>query len=463
MRTWFANKWEDLRTSLWFLPSLLVALCMMLAMVTLAGDEYLTARDSEALPYLFSGTADAARAMLSTIASSLLTVLSIAYSLTMVALQQASSQFSPRVLRAITSSRVNQAVVGVYAGTFIYALLVLRTIRGEHAAAPFVPALSVTSAVVLALVCIALLVYFIHHVSLSLQVSEVIKDLHDELIAQLERLFPEHVNAPSEAADSSKISTDELAERERVCARVGGFVRRIDPSLSDLRANEATVWLTAKVGEYVPRGGVLAHVARSDAELSEKVRAAYILGSERSYAQDPLFEVRQLVDIALRALSPGINDPTTAEYVLRQLGDALTLLAGRRIPSQRLDAKPGRLRVVTDGPDWQTFIEDSFGQIRRACRTDFHVTRCLLEVLHALAEHTTTEPRASAVRVHVTEVRLGLHESGFSSADCEQLRVACERATEALMPSAVRARGADMEARSPLPAPEGAYSTRVDV
>lgn len=154
MRLWIMKRWDNVSSSLWFLPSILVCIAFALAIGLIEVDVYLAAQNHTVIPYLFSGSADAARNVLSSIAGSLLTVLSIAFSLTMIALQQASQQFSPRVLRSITSSRVNQFVVGTYAGTFIYALLVLRTVRGADSVATFVPALSVTISVVLALVCI---------------------------------------------------------------------------------------------------------------------------------------------------------------------------------------------------------------------------------------------------------------------------------------------------------------------
>jgi uncharacterized membrane protein len=449
MRSWFANQWENVRASLWFLPGVLVVLCIALAAGTIHGDQRLAARDSEAIPFLFSGTADAARTMLSTIASSLLTVLSIAFSLTMVALQQASSQFSPRVLRSVTSSRVNQTVVGVYSGTFIYALLILRTIRGEHSPAPFVPALSVTSAVLLALVCITMLVYFIHHVSLSLQVSEVIKRLHDELIEHFEQRFAKPLVCDDEPAHEQAAETSEQAEHGQVRAREGGFVRRIDLGLADVRAEHTTVWLTAKVGEFVPRGGLLASIDPADGALGDKVRNAYIFDSERSHAQDPLFDVRQLVDIGLRALSPGVNDPTTAEYVLRQLGDALCLLASRQVPARTYVAKPGRVRVIVAGPGWDTFVEGAFSQLRRACRADFDVTRCLLEVLMSLGEQTVTQDRASAVRLQAEQVLIALPGQGFCPDDREMLRLLCERRLADSSPNALAARAASTEKHEP--------------
>jgi uncharacterized membrane protein len=443
MQSWLANKWENLRASLWFLPSVVVAFCIALAVGTLHGDHLLAARDSEAIPFLFSGTADAARTMLSTIASSLLTVLSIAFSLTMVALQQASSQFSPRVLRSVTSSRVNQTVVGVYSGTFIYALLILRTIRGEHSPAPFVPALSVTTAVLLALVCIAMLVYFIHHVSLSLQVSDVIKRLHDELVERFEQRFPEPSDDDDASFSQQIASESEQAEHSQVRAREGGFVRRIDLGLAHVRAEHTTVWLTASVGEFVPRGGLLARVApAADGALSDKIRSAYVFDSERSHAQDPLFDIRQLVDIGLRALSPGVNDPTTAEYVLRQLGDALCLLVSRQIPARTHVERPGHVRLVVPGPDWDTFVEGAFSQLRRACRADFDVTRCLLEVLMGLSEQTLSLHRVPAIRLQVDQVRLALSEQNFSLADRERLSVLCELVLDHASPSALAARAA---------------------
>ncbi|HEX5656537.1 MAG TPA: DUF2254 domain-containing protein [Polyangiales bacterium] len=440
MGAWLSNKWENLRSSLWFVPAQIVAACALLAIGTLALDDSLAAERSDAIPYLFSGTADAARTMLSTLASSLLTVLSIAFSLTMIALQQASSQFSPRVLRSITSSRVNQIVVGVYAGTFIYCLLILRTIRGEDAPAPYVPELSVTSSVLLALLCIAMLVYFIHHVSLSLQVSEVIQGLHDQLVEQIDVMFPDPLGQEPRVPTLLPEHARERATKIR--ASRGGFVRRVDDALVGVQAEDTIVWLHAKVGEYVPRGGVLASMSPAREQLAARINEAYVFDSERSYAQDPLFAVRQLVDIGLRAMSPGVNDPTTAEYVLHHLGDALAQLVGRQFPSPHRKHESKGLQLIVDGPDWDSFVSAAFAQLRRSARSDFDVTRCLLQVLTELGEHATCEQRAAALRLEVAEVRGALHEASFSELDRTALASRSDAALEALSPARVLARAA---------------------
>lgn len=385
------------------MPTLIVAFSIALAAATLYVDRALDAQRSRAPPYLFSGTADAARTLLSALASS---VLSIAFSLTMVALQQASSQFSPRVLRGITASRVNQLVVGIYAGTFTYALLVLRTVRSEAAAAPFVPALSVTTAVLLALLCSATLMYFIHHVSLSLQASEVIAQLHRPLLAQLARLYPDALTL----ADAQPAHPDDERAAGAVTpvrTQLGGFVRRVDGELGELPQPAVTIWLRARPGDYVPRGGVLAELRGAGPELARKLEQAYVLYAERSDAQDPLFDIRQLVDIGLRALSPGVNDPTTAEYVLRRLGDALGVLAGRQFPTRR-SQRPGCVTIYAPGLSWDDFVDSAFSQLRRAARADYDVTRCMIELLRALGELVTLAERTCALRAQLRAVREGV-------------------------------------------------------
>lgn len=168
MRSKLRNLWENVQSSLWFIPTVLVGVAVLVSSLLIEADVALAERDSLLIPWLFSGTADAARTLLSVVAGSLITVISIAISLTIVALVQASAQFTPRVLRQFTASRVNQVVLGTYTATFVYALLVLRTVRNGDEGEAFVPALAVTSAVGLALLCLALLIFFIHHMSQSL-------------------------------------------------------------------------------------------------------------------------------------------------------------------------------------------------------------------------------------------------------------------------------------------------------
>ncbi|MGA7149764.1 MAG: DUF2254 domain-containing protein [Microbacterium sp.] len=404
------NLWRNISNSFWFVPSLAVAAALVLSWVLVGVDVRLSSLDHSSVPWLFGGTADAARSVLSTIAGSLITVISIAFSLTVIALQQASSQFSPRVLRRFTGDRVNQAVLGAYVGTFVYALMVLREVRSPAEGAPaFVPALSISVAIALAIVCVGMLILFIHHISQVLQVDLVERQIHDEMIERMDHLYPSMIGQPAPAEDSVGQSQDDHSEEWQVRSTAAGFIRSIDDStlLNSKLEGLTRVHVRVRVGSFVARDDLLATVAgvpSDDAEATRAIRRAVVIDATRSAEQDLLFDVRQLVDIALRALSPGINDPTTAEHAVYYLGDLLGRLGQRTFPSKVRTAPDGGIRIILTRPDWDDFVAESFDQIRDSARNDVHVIDVLLDVLCRL-ERTVSAERAPAVRAQLALAR----------------------------------------------------------
>ncbi len=428
MRPNLQNLWENIRSSLWFLPSILVVLAVVLSSILIEADVRLAQRQSTVIPWLFSGTADAARSLLSTIAGSLISVISISFSLTIIALQQAATQLSPRVLRTFTASRVNQLVLGSYIATFIYALLVLRTVRSADQGDPFVPAMSVTVAVGFALLCLGLLIYFIHHTSQSLQVSVIIDHIREEVVEQVESLYPSH----STEMTNDPLPTDDIAETIAttptfpIHSAVTGFVRNVDEqALLELPLNDAKwVWVRPQVGEFVARGSRLVEVIGSDScppHIIETIQNAVVIDNERSLHQDPLFGIRQLVDIALKALSPGINDPTTAEYVLHHLGAALGGLASRQFPPNVHLAVNGRTKLLLNLPTWADYVDAAFSQIRREAQGDVHVTRTLLHVLNGLAQRVPNAARAIPLHQQVAAIRWSNAQQHWSEDEHDQV------------------------------------------
>lgn len=423
------NLWQNVSNSFWFVPSLAVVGALGLSWVLVEVDARLSGLDYSSVPWLFGGTADAARSVLSTIAGSLITVISIAFSLTVIALQQASSQFSPRVMRRFTGDRVNQAVLGAYIGTFVYSLMVLREVRSPaEGASGFVPALSVSVAIALAIVCVGLLILFIHHISQMLQVDLVQRQIHEEMLERLDHLFPSMIGRPVEAEDEFAAEQFAESDADRQAAAGGvaalrpyagqkwdvrstatGFVRSIDDSaLLDTDLGEVThVHIRVRVGSFVARDDVLATAAGTPAdevEATKAIRAAVVIDATRSAEQDPLFDVRQLVDIALRALSPGINDPTTAEHALYYLGDFLGRLGQRAFPSAVRTAPGGGIHITLDRPGWDDFVAASFDQVRDSARGNAHVVGVLLDVLRRLEQVVPAE-RAPAVRLQTALAR----------------------------------------------------------
>lgn len=434
MREKAKNAWENVNSSLWFVPTVLAALALLLASVLVEVDVALlsNAQARGVLPWLFSGTADAARSVLSTIAGSLITVISIAFSLIIIALQQASAQFTPRVLRSFTADRGNQVVLGMYIATFLYALLVLRAVRSASQdlnQVSFVPALSVTVAIALAIVCLGLLIYFIHHTSQSLQVSVILERVRTDLNKQIAALHPDR--SAGSIVDPPPVSLviatlPGIGMRHRIHSERTGFIRTIDERAIRAAPLDGVRWLWVRrqVGEFVTTGGILAEYVTEvppDGDLAQCLRAAIVLDDRRSLNQDPLFGIRQLVDIALKGLSPGINDPTTADYALYHLGDALGTLADRAFPHVGQPTEDGGAWIYFSRPTWDAFVAAAFDQIRRAAIGQVQVIQTLLDVLADLAVHVPPGSRGDAIRRQVAEIRRIAARAEWSDADTQSL------------------------------------------
>jgi len=434
------NLWENVQSSLWFIPTVLVGVAVLASSLLIEADVALAQRDSLLIPWLFSGTADAARTLLSVVAGSLITVISIAISLTIVALVQASAQFTPRVLRQFTASRVNQVVLGTYTATFVYALLVLRTVRSGDEGKSFVPALSVTSAVGLALLCLALLIFFIHHMSQSLQVAVIMDEVREEVIAQIDLLYPEGIGDRMAAPSSPATIKAQLSPNGTsmvVRATRTGFVRKIDEQtlLEIPLASTQRVWIRPQIGDFVANGTILAELDQVDGrveQVSKQIQDAFIIDRERTITQDMLFGIRQLVDIGLKALSPGINDVTTAEYALYHLGDAVGRLAERAFPPNVRTTDNGQTEFLFNRPTWDDIVDSAFSQLRRAAAGDVHATHTLLQVLHDLALRLTPGARCQAIHYQVAEVRYQLIQHTFSPTDKGLLNQMADQVEQAL-------------------------------
>lgn len=422
MRNKLQNLWDNVQSSLWFIPTVLLGVAVLGSVLLIDADVLLQQQNSTLPEWLFSGTADAARTLLSVVAGSLITVISIAISLTIIALVQASAQFTPRVLRRFSASRTNQVVLGTYTATFVYALLVLRTVRSADEGTPFIPAISVTTAVILAVLCLGLLIFFIHHMAQSLQVAVIMDEVRQEIITQIDNQYPENIGTAILDPVSVSILKEQLPHREPsivVRAESSGFVCRIDESSLLDAPLESTrwLWIRPQIGEYVAHGTIIAelsHTGDVPDDLVKHIRNSFVLGRERTIAQDMLFGIRQLVDIALKALSPGINDVTTAEYALYHLEDAVGRLGGRAFPSNIRTPDNGHTQILFAHPTWDEIVDTAFSQIQSTAASDFHFTKTLLQVLHGLALRLPPGSRAKALQPQIAEVRYEVAHSSFS-------------------------------------------------
>jgi uncharacterized membrane protein len=411
------------------LPTVLVGLSVILAFGFLAIDRTFDTLEAPFALSFFEGTADAAQGLLSTIATSLITVISIAFSITIIILQAASTQYSPRVLRNFTRDKGNQIILGTYLATFVYALLVLRSVRNEDGGvAEFVPELSITFALVLTLICVALLIYFISHVSTSIQVENIVRNIDRALIAEIETLFPQPVGKTIDTAVPAETVFSRLhggVREKHLRAARSGFVHSIDHgALAKVRAEGVrSVLVMPKVGEFVVKGQPIVKVGEAgpvgDYDAGALIKAV-ILDDQRSVEQDPLFAVSQLVDVALRALSTGLNDPTTAQYCLYRLSDALVRLVGRKFPANQATFGDNPIIYIFNQPTWAEFVDAALSQIRRAAALNVRVTHTLIRQVGKIASFAPPY-RAAPLLHQLEEMKKNIDSGSFSPADKAQL------------------------------------------
>jgi uncharacterized membrane protein len=408
----------------------MVSSAIGMATIMIAIDRALKPELSRILSLLYSVGPEGARSVLSTIAGSMITVAGVAFSITIVALTLASSQFGSRLLRNFMRDTSNQVVLGTFISTFIYCLLVLRSVRtvGEHI---FVPGLSVNLAMVIALGNVGVLIYFIHHISISIQADRIISAVYSELLENLERLFPQEIGYEIEEIESDlerhESEEDDSIQSYQIKASESGYLQAIDSDslLEIARVNNLLIDLTIKPGDYTVTGNTLATAkcnTQFDENQTEQILGSLIVGPHRTLYQDAEFSVHQLVEVAIRALSPGINDPFTAISCIDRLGSALCFLTKRTFPSSRRYDSEGHLRVITKPVTFAGITNASFDQIRQYGRSSAAVTIRLLETFTRIASNTHNEEQKKAIQRQADMVKRVSEESLPEENDRQDVR-----------------------------------------
>jgi uncharacterized membrane protein len=405
--------WDSLRSSYWFLPGLMAVAGMALAFGMLALDQAEAIKTGE-LSWIYTGGPEGARGLLSAVASSMVTVAATAFSITIVALQLAASTFGPRLLRNFMQDTGNQIVLGTFIATFLYCLLVLRTIHGEDYNL-FVPQLSVTVGIVLAIASIGVLIYFIHHASTIIQASHVIAGVAHELDDAIDRLFPQEIGQAPENHSSMDIPKDFDVQAYPVRSTHTGYLQIVDDQLLLKLAckHNLLLRLTTKPGDFIAKGTclVLAYPEKQvNPKTIKEMNQAFLLGKERTEQQDIEFPINQLVEIALRALSPGINDPFTAVRCIDRLSAGLSHLAERQFPSAYRYDNNHKLRVIAEPIAFEQLIDTAFNQIRHYGKSDVAVTLRLLKATAQIASHTHRPRDRLALEQQAEMILQGSHE-----------------------------------------------------
>ena len=419
---------DTMRTQLWPLPALAVVLAVVMGVALPALD---SAVDGE-LPenvgvFLFSGGPEAARSILQAISGSLITVTSLTFSLTVVTLQLASSQFSPRLLRTFTSDRFVHGTLALFLAAFAFALTVLRTVRDEGSGnTAFVPEISVTVAFALAIASVVGLVLFLAHLAREIRVETMMRRVNLETQETIDRVFaddrptqgpgpvPASRAVPINSYSSGFLTSVDKDALLRTVTTCGAVVRLDLPPGSSLVVGVpfATAWALDK-------GTALGEEARET--LTQEVNAALATGFERTNVQDVGFGFRQLVDVAVRALSPGINDPTTAVHVIGHLSDLLCRLADKNPGAEHLTDDDGRIRVVLSLPTLRDLLDMAMDQPRKYGAADPAVADRLLGLLHEL---TWCDPKGQyreEILEHLEQMRIAILAAGYSGPQLRSL------------------------------------------
>ena len=417
----------DLRNSFWFVPTIIVlaAAGLSSAMIELdgvVGDDALAK-----FPRLFGVRADGARELLSAIASSTITVAGVVFSITIVALSLSAAQYSPRVLRNFMSDRGNQIVLGVFVGIYVYCLLVLRTVRGGEES--FTPGISIVGALVLALLGVGFLIYFIHHIALSIQVSHIAARVAEETLDAMRHVYP----GDAESQDEGRRANLQALTWHPVFSPANGYVQQVDfdKLKESARAERRVVYMDRRVGDFVVKGQRLMSASGAEVPSEEEsgaLCAAYSINSYLDLRQNPDFGVQQLVDIALKALSPGINDTGTARNMLNYLLAVLVELAKRCPVAEKHIFEDDQLVLVRRERTYESIVADAIGPIRRNSMDKPEMLLHILAALRELSKVSSGPDQHAAISREIAAIDETLDRETLSEHERQGLEAAIEDA-----------------------------------
>ena len=393
MRARLVKAWQLLGEVFWILPSLVVLACALMAFAMLAIDKAeLVPQWLIDSPLIYSGDATGARTLLGAVASSTISVAGTVFSITIAALTLAAGQMGPRLLRNFTRDRGNQLTLGVFLGTFSYALLVLRTVRGD--AGGFTPHASLSVGVLLAFVSVGMLIFFVEHIAGRINVDTVIDLVSEDVGEAVRRLTIDE--APAPAPTHLDFSGGQVVAEWR-----RGHLQHLDDEgLADW-AQEAgvTIHLLVRPGDYIFPGAPIAVVLPPHDDAAAAIGSATALGSKRLSAQDLEFAIRQLEEVAVRALSPGINDPHTAMSVLVRFGAVLCDLAPRFLAGG-VSLREGRVVLVRSATNYDGLTDSMFHMIRQNAAGSTAVLATGLDVMIAAASVERAPKRLAVLKRH---------------------------------------------------------------
>ena len=428
-------RWEELRTTLWVVPSIFIVVSVLLFIVTFEID-IAAYHGHLTLPYwIRTGNADAERQVLIAIAAAVITVIGVVFSITILALTLASQQFGPRMMRNFVRDIGNQVTLGIFVGTFVYSVLGLGSINSLSST--FVPHLSTSIAEALLLLDLGVLIYFIHHIAKSIQLPEVIAGIARDLISSIDAEFPDAVGGADEpTVRAHGKSVPELLKLmdERgaaVPSQVSGYIQYVGYSqlVGIATRTDSVIRLEHRPGHYLATGRALAIVWPRGAapEVALALSKAHVTGPHRTLVQDPVFAIDQLVEIAIRALSAAVNDTFTALTCIDWLSAGLGRVSGRVLDEGVYRDAAGNVRLIESDPSYARMVNRAFDKIRQSARGMPAVLIRLIDSVGSIMLDTTSAEQRDVLRRQADMVLRLSEESVTEPNDLEEIRFRYQR------------------------------------
>ncbi|QIA09759.1 DUF2254 domain-containing protein [Draconibacterium halophilum] len=402
--------WKELMATFWFVPALIIGFAVILSIGFVSLDSYIDLPQDGWLRFFLVNSSDSARSILATISGAMIGVAGTVFSVTLVALTLASSQFGPRLIKNFMYVRLNQIVLGSYISTYLYCLLVLNAIR-DYDGYSFIPSISILVAIFAAIVNIVLLIIFIHQIAVSIQADKVISDISNLISKQVKVLFPEKMG--DGLKDEKVFDEDEAIsaykEHTTIKSPKAGYLQYIDNEavMEIVTKNDSLTLLNQGPGSFLVKGGEIG-VLHSNNEWEEesmkKLMEQFIIGKTKTSQQDLNYSIHQMVEIAARALSPGVNDPYTAIACIDNLTATLCYLAEAKFPSKYRVDEEDNLRIIADVLNFEGVLDAAFNQIRQFSAGSTAVVIKLMEALTTILNFTKKESYKKSVIKHAEMV-----------------------------------------------------------
>jgi len=436
MRAWIASFWDAFRGSFWFLPAIITSVVFVIALVMPLVDESLI----EVVPQWLKTTGPTARLVLSSLAGAMITVAGTVFSVTVVTLSLTSSQFGSRLLRTFMRDVVTHVALGSFVATSLYCLLILRGVALAEKQL-FIPHLSVALGVVMAVISLGLLIFYIHHTAVSVQAWHVVQAVAHDLDATIDRLYPEGMGEPEPAERSHREIEQQFGyDSENVASvpsRADGYLQAIDSEgITAFAANhDVVIHLRCHPGDFLVAGFALAELwpaENADDDAMGRLQNLFVLGSRRTPRQDVMCAIDELVEVAVRALSPGINDPYTAIACIDRLGATLSRLAERpRLSAYRYDGEE-KLRVIASTVMFPDVLRWAFGPIRQYSEGRTLVAIRILSALGHIAARTTRSEDREAIVQQASLVLESCKQHADQQEDLREIQAGYDRLVAAV-------------------------------